>query len=411
VLVFCQQHGNEPSGKEAVLQILNKVASGTDSALISNLDLFIIPLVNPDGNETGKRANASGVDLNRDHLLLSQPETRALHRVFERLNPEVTLDVHEYSAYRKEFRAAGYVRTADEQFGAPTNLNVSSIIREFALQQLFPYLNSELKNKGIQFSNYYKMDGPADTIRTSTTSIDDGRQSFAILNTFSFILEGKNGREMNDELERRTKGQAAAIEAFLSFINERSEKIRQMVRAEQLKLCTSNDSVVVQMDYRYYGSKINLPMRDLKSNIDTLVSMLFSPAVEPLKSVRPPAAYLIPKSRRDIIDLLDRHSIVYTTMAQAAKIRGEIYTVQNIEQVWLENKINTRVTTNSRFSDVVLETGDVLVSLDQRAAHMLVIALEPTSMWGIVQYDEFPHLCERGKDYPIIRILDPLRMK
>ena len=160
------------------------------------------------------------------------------------------------------------------------------------------------------------------------------------------------------------------------------------------------------MDYQCDGSTINLPMRVLKSNADTMVAMLYSPVVKPLASVRPPAAYLIPNSRIDVISWLDRHGIVYTTVTQPMKMKGEIYAVRQLDQVWMENKTNTRVTTHPRFTDVTLGIGDAIVSMDQRAGRMLAIALEPSSMWGLVQYDEFPKLCEIGKDYPIIRILD-----
>lgn len=405
VLLLCQQHGNEPSGKEAVLQILRDIAVGANNASLSNLDLFIIPSVNPDGNESKKRTNANGADLNRDHLLLSQPETRAIHGAFARVNPDVTLDVHEYFAYRKEFRAVGYVRSADEQFGAATNLNVPATIREFSLQQLFPYLDSKLQNEGLQFSNYLKMDGPADTARASTTAIDDGRQSFAILRAFSFILEGKNGREMNDELERRSKSQKRAIELFLTFVNERGAEIRTMITAEQSKLVKPIDSVVVRMDYICNGT-IDLPMRTVASNADTIVAMRYSPAVKPIASVRPPTAYHIPKHLKDVIALLDRHGMSYTKVDQPSQRHGEVYTVQSVDRVWMENKVMTRVGTRTRTVPIALESGDVIVPLNQRASQLIVIALEPSSMWGIVQYDEFSGLCEIGKNYPISRIID-----
>ena len=233
VLIFCQQHGNEPSGKEAALMLLRRIAAGEDASLLSNIDLTVMPCVNPDGNEAGKRANANGEDLNRDHLLLGQPEVRAVHAVFKMLRPEVTLDVHEYAAYRKEFRDVGYVRSVDAQFGAPTNLNVPAVLRAYALNKLFPFMEDRLKSSGVSFANYLKMNGPADTVRPSTTSIDDGRQSFAILNRFSFILEGKNGRNMNDELERRATSQLATIEAFLEFVNTHHAEIRSMVGKQQ----------------------------------------------------------------------------------------------------------------------------------------------------------------------------------
>ncbi len=92
-----------------------------------------------------------------------------------------------------------------EQFGAPTNLNISNKIIDFGIDSLFPYLDKKLNDEGISFSNYYKMNYPNDTVRSSTTAINDGRQSFAILNNFSFILEGRDlGLLLILILKRRT---------------------------------------------------------------------------------------------------------------------------------------------------------------------------------------------------------------
>ena len=203
VLVFCQQHGNEPSGKEAALHLLSRIAGGQEETL-GALDLYLVPSVNPDGNEAAKRQNAHGADLNRDHLLLSQPETRVLHDLFQRVQPEVTLDVHEYGPFGKAWTSTGWVRAMDEQYGAPTNLNVPPQLLSFAKERLFPHLKAELGKQGLRFFEYVLADSPEDTARRSTTSINDGRQSFAIQGSLSFILEGRNGRLFNDDLKRRT---------------------------------------------------------------------------------------------------------------------------------------------------------------------------------------------------------------
>jgi hypothetical protein len=404
VLVFCQQHGNEPSGKEAALVLLNRIAAGANDALLSHLDLFVIPSVNPDGNESGKRGNANGADLNRDHLLLTQPEVRALHDVFSRVNPEVTLDVHEYSAFRKEFRMAGYVQTTDEQFGAPSNLNVAPAIREYGLRQLFPFLEAALAKRGVRFSNYLRMQAPGDTVRFSTTSIDDGRQSFAILNTFSFIVEGRNGRDVNDELDRRITGQLAAIESFLDFVNSRNAEIRRLVRSGREKSADSTEPVVTQMDYVYDGATIKVPVRTLSSKVDSVVSMAFAPVVKPLVSVLRPEFYVIPRSQRAVRDLLDRHGVRYDTVARSTRQEVEIHTVVDVAGKWMENKPFTYVSTRMRTAEVSLEPGDVVVPLNQPRGTMLVIALEPSSMWGIAQDEAFAAFLVKGSDYPVYRI-------
>jgi hypothetical protein len=59
VLVITQQHGGEPHGTEAALDIINKlVAGGGDAgAVLDELYVLIIPRVNPDGGELFTRGN------------------------------------------------------------------------------------------------------------------------------------------------------------------------------------------------------------------------------------------------------------------------------------------------------------------------------------------------------------------
>jgi murein tripeptide amidase MpaA len=102
VMIFCQQHGNEPSGKEAAQLIARDLVKKYRS-ILEYLDLVLIPQVNPDGSEAMKRRNASGADLNRNHVILSEPEVIALHRVFNEWQPEVVLDVHEYNAISRRW--------------------------------------------------------------------------------------------------------------------------------------------------------------------------------------------------------------------------------------------------------------------------------------------------------------------
>lgn len=405
VLIFCQQHGNEPSGKEAALALLKKIAVAKDSPILSNIDLYLIPSVNPDGNESAKRYNANNADLNRNHLLLSEPEVRAIHQVYNTIKPEVTLDVHEYSAFRRSFREVGYVRRVDEQLGAPTNLNISEKIIDYSFKNLFPFLEKYLNERGVTFSNYYKMNDPTDTVRASTTAISDGRQSFAILNSFSFIIEGKNGLKFNEGLRRRTNSQLQAIKGFLEFVDINSTYIKSLVKSEREKLISLTDSVIVQMDYNFDGSTIDIPISILESNIDTVVAMPFSPKIIKLKSVSRPSAYVIPKRNKELIDFLDRHNIEYKKVINSYNQSVEIYNVKNVELRWLENKLFKIVNVSTRVEEVKVETGDIVISTNQIANNLICIALEPESMWGLSQYDEFLDYFKEGSDYPVFRIL------
>jgi len=57
VFLFSSQHGNEPSGKEALLILLKSIALGERTDWLKTIDLLIAPSVNPDGNEAGRRQN------------------------------------------------------------------------------------------------------------------------------------------------------------------------------------------------------------------------------------------------------------------------------------------------------------------------------------------------------------------
>ena len=51
----------------------------------ASLNVLVIPQANPYGNWFDRRENEQGLDLNRDHVKLESPETRAIHRVFRAL--------------------------------------------------------------------------------------------------------------------------------------------------------------------------------------------------------------------------------------------------------------------------------------------------------------------------------------
>ena len=91
-------HGNEPAGREALLalaQQLDTTDDAGDLAWLADNPVWLIPTVNPDGIDAGMRENADGVDLNRDLVALTAPETQAVARALGRGRPLVMVDMHE----------------------------------------------------------------------------------------------------------------------------------------------------------------------------------------------------------------------------------------------------------------------------------------------------------------------------
>jgi len=404
-MVFCSQHGNEPSGKEAALIFARECAEGKHNDLFKHMNLLLLPTMNPDGNEAATRTNGNKADLNRSHLTLLQPESRALHDVFERIRPEVTLDVHEFGAGGREWEQAGYVRVMDEQFGAPTNLNVSPEIREDITNNLFPYLDAQLASQRIRFFNYTIMGGPGDTVRHSTTDINDGRQSFAILNTYSLILEGRNGGGFNTDLKRRVTNQHAAITSFLTYVAGNAENIAELVHTGRNRLPRDHDPVVLQMNHIHNGETLAVPVKNLATGKDSSVAMKFASSVKPLLFVKRPHGYIIPASNTALHSFLDRHHIVYTQLDSDMEYRVESAIIDGFDLKMVEGDSVFLPLVSRKEGTRFFHTGDLLITLDQLRSTMIVIALEPESMWGLVQYKEFASLLQSGKEYPVYRIL------
>ena len=97
IFLWSQMHGNESTTTKGLFDFLNLLHSDTDFAkqLLNNFTFCCIPMLNPDGATLYTRANANGVDLNRDSQDLTQPESTILRATFERFKPDYCFNLHD----------------------------------------------------------------------------------------------------------------------------------------------------------------------------------------------------------------------------------------------------------------------------------------------------------------------------
>lgn len=121
-------HGNETISVEvcyyAALHLLENY--GTDpwvTWLVNEREIWVIPLLNPDGHVAGSRYNAQGEDLNRDYACpcgcnesssFTAPETRALRDFNVGMNPVTSLTFHSGAVYVNYLWDYTYTPTPDE---------------------------------------------------------------------------------------------------------------------------------------------------------------------------------------------------------------------------------------------------------------------------------------------------------
>ncbi len=108
-------HGNEYMSVELPMELAWYLVQnyGTDpyvTDLVDNTEIWLIPMVNPDGRTAGSRYNSNGVDLNRDYGYnwngeggspspFSQPETQIIRNHALENNFVISLSYHTTAAY------------------------------------------------------------------------------------------------------------------------------------------------------------------------------------------------------------------------------------------------------------------------------------------------------------------------
>jgi hypothetical protein len=415
VLIFAQQHGNEQSGKEGALLLAQALQRPENRYLLDKIDIAIVPQMNPDGSEGKKRLNGLEADLNRNHLILTEPETIALHKLFDKYLFEVTMDVHEYYPYGETWQKSGYFVNTDERIGPVNNPNISVDIRNLSNNDFLPFMQKYLKDR--HFTNFiYSPGGPpgVDYIRNSTFDINDGRQSFGIQNSFSFIQEGLNGKDYSGEnLKHRAEGQMTGMRCLLEYVYLNKDKIKTMVAADRhdLENGKGDRTISIQCEHSANGKSLDLPVHSYATDRDTVISITdYRPVVKSICDVIRPEGYLIPKKLKDVTDWISRHAFTQSAYLPTTSDKIEQYDIVKIDSIDFEGDmvVNPEVTSGEIHSKISPDDY-VYLPTSQLKGNMIVIALEPKSILGLVTYPQFAHLLKAGEKYPVLRLVNKTR--
>lgn len=100
VLAWSQMHGDEPTATMALLDIFNFFEDKNQfkelkELLLQKLTIHFVPMVNPDGAERFTRRNRAKIDLNRDALRKTNPESKILYKLQKQLNPKFGFNLHD----------------------------------------------------------------------------------------------------------------------------------------------------------------------------------------------------------------------------------------------------------------------------------------------------------------------------
>ena len=119
VLLWSQMHGDEATATMALFDIFNFLGR-TDlpqvKEILSQLTLVFVPMLNPDGADIFQRRTAQGIDMNRDAVSLTCPESHLLKSLRDSLAADWGFNLHDQNIY---YNVEGTENTATISVLAP----------------------------------------------------------------------------------------------------------------------------------------------------------------------------------------------------------------------------------------------------------------------------------------------------
>ena len=250
IFMWSQMHGNESTTTKALFDFFNVIHSkeAIGVKLLQEFTFCFLPMVNPDGAELYTRENANKVDLNRDSVDLSQPESQLLRKTFEDFKPDFCYNLHDQ---RTIFGAGNDGNVATVSFLAPA-FNESREINEVRAKAMnvIVAMNDELQNH----------------IPNQVGRFDDGfninciGDMFTFLNVPTILFEA--GHYQEDYYREYTRKMIfIALISGLKHIYEND--IADNKIAKYLSISQNN---IVFYDFLYKNIKINYDGKEIITN-------------------------------------------------------------------------------------------------------------------------------------------------
>ncbi len=410
ILLYAQQHGDEVSGKDALLYLVRDIAENPD-LLPDDVDLWVVPMVNPDGAVAGARKNAAGVDLNRDHIVLSQPETQALHRLARRLLPHVAVDCHEFGRDPEDYRERGWLKWPDITMDSLNNPLFDLRVRRAGLRFLDTAAAAE-GDAGHPFLRYW-VGGvpPEEEQRHSAPDIDGGLNAIGMYGGLSFIIEAAVRHADSDPDRDLGNRIDAYLLLFRSLLRDDGHRAEDFALIEETRrrplpaflptnyLWVNPEAQVTEFPVVEEATGTVVPIK----TANMMTTMAIKRTVPIPRGYAVPAAVAVP-----FRGLLVRHGIPFETLGEAREFVAERCTLLRVEEefddVYSRYK-GRQIVSRGEARTIELAAGSLWIPLEGESAVRAALVLEPASMYGLFQYPMFRELVDGDGTLPVWRVV------
>jgi hypothetical protein len=427
VYIQANIHAGEVEGKEVALALVRDIAAGQHAQWLDSMVLLIAPIYNADGNERvalnnrgpqhgpiggmGTRANAQGLNINRDNIKLDTPEARSMVKLLTDYDPQIMMDLHTTDGSRHAYHLTWEI---------PNNPAVDPGINHMAADEWLPAVSDTVHKKDGWFLHSYGDVSGREPDRVWTTVEDLPRYThnyWGMRNRFGILSETYSYLTFQERIATA----ARFVEEVLNFASANAARLRKIADD------ADTGSIV--------GQRLSLRSRLKRSSAKTEILMgettdEFNPfsgermfrrldvrkpeqmwlegTFESTESERVPSAYYVPASLTSVIERLRAHGIRMERVDQAITASLEefrIATNQVAPQAFEKHQERT-VTGKYEAIERTIPAGTYRVPMNQPLARLAFYLLEPRSNDGLLTWNFLDDTLKTSNTFPIIRTRD-----
>nr|WP_259549128.1 M14 family metallopeptidase [Heyndrickxia oleronia] len=413
-----QIHGNEPAAGESTLVMAQMIAEGKLGDVLDQVNIAIVPRVNPDGSYNFKRYIATNLDANRDYIKVEYPEVQLINQAVNDYQPEVVLDTHEYtvnSSLLKKYGDKGSIASYDLLISPAKNLNIPEQLRKASEDLLLPEVQKVLDKEKLTHHDYYTLgtnDSGKLVATEGSTEARIGRNALGLKNTLTYLIETRGINIGRENFERRVYAQTIAQTNFIKSTAKHADQIKKLVSTARQEIVAKgkqindNDKIVITSENKLIPDQL-LEVIDLAKGERTAIPIDWKDSNEAYATLERerPTAYIMPPAYHDIARKLEILGVKVEKLNKPMKLQIEGFKViDNKVSTTLENGHYTnQVTTEVTTKEQTFPKGSYVFNMSQANANVIAIALEPESIDSYVTFNFIP--VEKGDEIPIYRYM------
>jgi Zinc carboxypeptidase len=439
IFIMANIHAGEVEGKEAVQHLARRLLLGDLKPLLSKLTILLVPIYNADGNEkislenrtaqygpiggVGVRENSQKYDLNRDYIKLETPEAQSLVNLFNRWDPQLTVDLHTTNGSYH-----GYHLT----YSHPLNPNSDARILSFQRDKMMPSLaKSMLKNHKFRTYYYGNFTGFSDRPKLGektqweafTHQPRIGSNYGGLRNRLTILSEAYSYLPY----KRRVEVTEKFVEEIFKYCATNSAEIVQLTKSadeDTVRKFLGNEEVNfgVAFEPKALAKPVNILVGDVEKIKNprsgkemlamiedkiTPIAMQDFGNFSSVRNVNAPRMYLF-KNDKTIVEKLHQHGITVEELTSEITIEVDSFAIETVNKAKRQFQGHFEAKISGKFlkEKITFPIGTIVVKTAQPLGRLVFYLLEPESEDGLVTWNFFDSYLEVGKNFPVYKMLN-----